>query len=101
MPAFDLEQRCRSFVLFDNHCQHRDHKYAATNTVIAPADNADNPWVRAGVTELYGVTEQFHVGLVLPGLSSPPVLHFVLFTVRRKDLSNVGQRRTMLASLAE
>lgn len=54
----------------------------------------------AGVSELYGVTEEFHVGLVLTGLSFPPLFRFVLVTVRRMDLSNVGQRHSTLASLA-
>lgn len=83
MPVFGSEQRRRSFVLFDNHCQHQDHKYAATNTVIASADNAHPgrhagvSGTFAGVSEHYGVTEEFHVGLVLTGLSFPPVFCFV------------------------
>lgn len=54
----------------------------------------------AGMSELYGVTEEFHVGSVLTGLSFPPLFRFVLVTVRRTDLSNVGQRHSTLASLA-
>lgn len=83
MPVFGLDQQCRSFVLFDHHCQHQDHKYAATNTVIASTDNAHLglragvSGTCAGVSELYGVTEEFHVGLVLTGLSFPPVFRFV------------------------
>lgn len=96
VPGFDSEQRRGSFVLFEYHCQHQDHKYAATNTVIASADNA-HPGERAGfsgtldgATQLYGVTEQIHVGSVFPSR-----VELCFSRSEEEDSSNVGQRHSM------